>query len=257
MDFSLLFLGTCACDYSPKLKNEYKNCFDKDARRSSCALLDGQYLIDCGEHCLESMGIAGTQLSAITDIFITHFHSDHYNPEHIKKVAEAGDRTLRVWVRSDAVVPEIPNVSWKYMEKGKEYEIGDFKVVGLLANHDECVYPQHLLFEKGDKRFLYACDGAWFLNETYYRLKNVKLSLLVLDATCGDYLGDYRIGEHNTIPMIRLLLPSLKKWGAITEETKIYLSHLAPSLHKPHFETVELVKSDGLDVAYDGLEIKI
>ena len=104
---------------------------------------------------------------------------------------------------------------------------------------------------------LYALDGAWFLHETYYALKNAKLDFFVLDCTCGDYEGDYRIGEHNSIPMIRLMLPSLKKWGTIAENTQVYVSHLAPSLHKSHEETVELLKGDGVFVAYDGLAIEL
>ena len=131
------------------------------------------------------------------------------------------------------------------------------KVTGLLANHDENFFPQHILLELDGKKVFYALDGAWFLHETYYALKEAKLDLLVLDCTCGDYEGDYRIGEHNTIPMIRLMLPSLKSWGTLAENTQVYLTHLAPSLHKSHQDTVELVKADGLKVAYDGLRIEI
>ena len=37
----VLFLGTSACDYSPKLNGEFKDKFDFDARRSSCVLING------------------------------------------------------------------------------------------------------------------------------------------------------------------------------------------------------------------------
>ena len=131
------------------------------------------------------------------------------------------------------------------------------KVTGLLANHNPEFFPQHFLLEVDGKKIFYALDGAWFLHETYYALKDAKLDLMVLDCTCGDYVGDYRIGEHNSIPMIRLMLPSFKRWGTIMENTQVYITHLAPSLHKPHEETVELVKADGLQVAYDGLQIEV
>ncbi len=144
------------------------------------------------------------------------------------------------------------------MEKKVKYEVlNGLSVIGLGANHDESAHPQHLLFEKNDKRFLYACDGAWMLRDTYYYLKDQKLSLYVLDCTSGDYIGDYRMGEHNSIPMIRLMLPSLKTWGVIDENSRIYVSHLAPSLHKPHNETVEIMKEMDVNVAYDGLIVSI
>lgn len=254
----ILFLGTCACDYSPLLQTTYKDVFDKNARRSSCALIDGRYLIDCGYHCLEELRIAKIDLAQITDIFVTHFHSDHYNVECISQIAKASDRTLRVWVRAGANVIAISNVEWKLMKKGAEYTVDEnVKVTGLLANHNESVFPQHILLEIEGKKIFYALDGAWFLHETYYALKNASLDFLVLDCTCGDYEGDYRIGEHNSIPMIRLMLPSLKKWGAITEKTQVYASHLAPSLHKSHEETVEILQKDGVCVAYDGLSLQL
>lgn len=254
----ILFLGTCACDYSPLLQTTYKDVFDKNARRSSCALINGRYLIDCGYHCLEELRIAKIDLAQITDIFVTHFHSDHYNIECISQIAKASERTLRVWVRAGANVIAISNVEWKLMGKGIEYTVEEnVKVTGLLANHNESVFPQHILLDVAGKKIFYALDGAWFLHETYYALKNTNLDFLVLDCTCGDYEGDYRIGEHNSIPMIRLMLPSLKKWGAITEKTQVYASHLAPSLHKSHEETVEILQKDGVYVAYDGLSLQL
>ena len=59
MSFDLLFLGTCACDFSPKLKTDLKDRFDENARRSSAVLMNGSFLIDAGVHLLESMRIAG------------------------------------------------------------------------------------------------------------------------------------------------------------------------------------------------------
>ena len=91
------------------------------------------------------------------------------------------------------------------------------------------------------------------LSRTVRTLKKINLDALIIDATCGDYAGDYRIGDHNSIPMIRLMSLSLKNLGIINDRTKIYLTHIAPSLHKPHEETQKLVKKDGFTVAYDGL----
>lgn len=254
---ALTFLGTCAADFNAQLlATEYKDKFGKDARRASCALLDGKYLIDCGPHAVDALCIEKTELSAITDIFVTHLHSDHFNPENVQKIAKAKPEKLRLWVREDAHLPDFENVEIIRMPLQKTLTVGkQFTVTGLEANHDRASAPQWLLFEKEGKKFLYALDGAWFINTTYYYLKNTKLALLVLDATCGDYEGDYRIGEHNTIPMLRVMLPSLKTWGITDEHTQIYLSHLAQSLHAPHDETVKRVEKDGLNVAYDGLKL--
>ena len=147
------------------------------------------------------------------------------------------------------------NVAVKRMKKFEPYELSEkIKITGLLANHDPESAPQHLLFEKNGKKFFYGCDGAWMMTKTFNYLMDSRLDAMVLDATVGDYEGDYRMAEHNSIPMIRMMLPSLKAKDIITDKTKIYLSHIAPRLHKSHDETVRIVKKDGLTVAFDGME---
>ena len=80
---------------------------------------------------------------------------------------------------------------------------------------------------------------------------------MILDATVGDYTGDFRLAEHNSIPMIRLMLPSFQTWSVAGKHTKIVLDHLARTLHKSHQETCELVQEDGFMVAYDGMVFEI
>ena len=252
----LLFLGTAAADFSPRLKTDCKDRFDKDARRASCMLIGQHYMVDCGMYAMDSLRISGTDVSAITDIFLTHLHADHFNPENIAQIAAGKSKPLRVWVRRDAQLPNIPNIELVHIPLNTVMRVSDEMTVETVdANHDQSAFPQHLLFTICDKQLLYALDGGWFLTASYRYLHNRNLDMVVLDATCGDYTGDYRAGEHNSIPMIRLMLPSLKTWGAIHDQTRIYLSHLAPRLHLSHDETAALVAKDGLSVAYDGLEL--
>ena len=254
MSIKLQFLGTCACDYSPKLQNEFKDKLDKDARRSSALLIDGSILIDCGEHIIESLDILGIPYNQITDILITHTHSDHYNEKHIEKIAKNRHVPLRLWFREDAKAPQISNTDVIKMKPHERTPLSNgFIVTSLIANHDPKAYPQHFLIEKDGKKIFYGCDGAWLLTDTYNYLHNANVDLMVLDATVGDYEGDYRIAEHNSIPMIKMMLPSLKTNRTICEKTRIILSHIAPSLHKSHNETVEIARSFGAEVAFDGL----
>lgn len=254
----ILFLGTCACDFSPKLENELKDKFDYDARRSSSILIDGEILVDCGIHTLDSLRIAGINYDKISAIVITHLHDDHFNMEHIKAIARAKDKPLRLYVRSDANIDTSCDLEIVRMDLYKPCRIDDCcTVTGLEANHDKSSCPQHLMIERKGKRLFYGCDGAWLINDTYYALNESKLDLAIFDCTMGDYLGDYRIGEHNSIPMLRAMLPSLRNVKAITDKTKVYFSHLAPSLHRSHFETEKLAYEMGALVAYDGLHIKI
>jgi phosphoribosyl 1,2-cyclic phosphate phosphodiesterase len=253
----LYFLGTCACDFSPRLKTDLKDCFDKNARRSSALLLDDRFLIDCGVHTLESLGIAKKDISKITDIFITHTHCDHYNEENIRKIAEGRSTPLRVWLREGANICNLGEAKVCFIEHFKEYTEGDISFTAIPANHDPKAAPQHYIFTLGEKKLFYGCDGGWFVNPSFIFLKKQKIDIAVLDCTVGNYDGDFRIGEHNSIPMVKMMLPSLYNVGAIKEDAEIILSHMAPSLHASHEETEKIAATFGARVAYDGLELDL
>lgn len=254
-EFDITFLGTCACDFSPRLKTDFKDKFDKDIRRSSSILM-GNRLVDCGTHTVNSLNIIGKPLSEITDIFVTHTHDDHFEPENIALIAQSKKEKLNLWVREDAVFDEIPNTDVIRMEVKKQYDVdGELKVTSLTANHT--YYPQHFVFEKGNKKIFYGPDGGWLQPDTFRFLKRNYFDLMILDCTMGDYEADLRIAEHNSIPMLRIMLKTFEKLNVIDEKTQIYMSHLAPSLHKPHDETEEICAKFGAHVAYDGLRIKI
>ncbi len=251
----VLFLGTSACDFSEKLKTDYKDCFDDNARRSSAVLLDKRVLIDCGPHTLNALKIAGVDKNQITDLILTHLHDDHFDKENVQRLAKNRENPLRVWVRAgaDICVPEAEIIK---MPLYKKLEGSGFFVTGLHANHDENACPQHLFLEIDGKKIFYGCDGGWFLNKTYEFLRENPADVAVLDCTVGDKVGDYRAFEHNSLSMLRVLLPSLKTIGFVTDKTKVYLSHLAPSLHLSHEETCLLAKDIGV-VAFDGLKINL
>lgn len=260
--YQLLFLGTCACDYSPRLATDCKDRFDCDARRASSLLMNGNFLIDCGPHCLDAMRIAKVDAGDVTDLLLTHLHSDHFNPDNVRALADAcrkkSGKPLNVWVSEAAVLPELGDMSVRRMKKFERYAITEtLFVTGVDANHDADFYPQHFVFEMGGKKLMYATDGAWMCNATYNHLRRAALDCFIVDATVGDYEGDFRMAEHNSIPMIRMMLPSMRTFGILKDGTRVILTHIAPSLHKSHAETAETVARDGMELAYDGWETEI
>ena len=91
----LFFLGTAAADFSPRLKTDCADRFDKDARRASCMMIGQTYMVDCGLYAMESLRIAGKDISKITDIFITHTHADHFVADHVAQIAAGKEDILR------------------------------------------------------------------------------------------------------------------------------------------------------------------
>ena len=251
----ILFLGTCACDFSPLLKTDFKDKFDKDARRASVMLIDDRFMVDCGVHALDSMRIAEKKTEKITDIFITHIHYDHFTAGNIAKIAENREIPLRLWVREDAVFDEIDGVEVIRMKLYERYEVSDnVYVTGIIANHNEESTPQHFVFENKGKKIFYGCDGGWFIAKSFNALRKGEFDLFVLDCTWGERVENPLMGVHNSIPMIKLMMPTLRMEKIVTDKTKVYISHLAPMFHrKPHDEICESLQEVGVLVAYDGL----
>lgn len=253
------FIGTCAHDYSPLLQSVYKEKLGKDARRSSSMLVNGHVLIDCGDHVPESLQIQGIAFGDVDILLLTHLHGDHYCPDHIREIAGSADRKLQVFAHRCAM---------KYLKRdldGANVEIhalsycksrkvcGGLKVTALPANHTAC--PSHYLIEDREKCVYYGTDGAWIMYDTFYYLLKKKLDVCILDATVGDYEGDIRVAEHNSIPMIRMMLKSLYDVAICNENTRVILSHIAPSLHECHEKERLCLAEEKLELAYDGLEI--
>ena len=252
------FLGTSAANFPLLKTGNYNDRFDNNARRASCMMIGENILIDCGMHVLDSLKLAKVDVSKITDIFVTHTHADHFNKEHAEIIASGKNAPVRLWCRQDAVFPEMQNIEIIRMEEGVYYHVSkNVNAMSVYANHDEASFPNHFLFNVNGKKLLYATDGAWILARAVKHLRGMKIDYYVTDATCGDYIGDYRAGEHNSIPMIRLMLPSLKQLEILREDSTVLLTHIAPSLHKPHDEIQESVLADGITVAYDGMTIEL
>jgi hypothetical protein len=65
------------------------------------------------------------------------------------------------------------------------------------------------------------------------------------------------MGEHNAIPMIRMMEKSFHTFGIADENTKIVLDHLARTLHPAFDEICASVEKDGYLVAYDGMQLSV
>lgn len=248
---NILFLGTGAADFSPLLETEFKNKLDNNARRSSAILIDDTILIDCGPHTYDSFQIQGLDCSKVTDLLLTHFHDDHYNPDNIAKLAKHCAHPLRMWYHADSTPEPIENVEFHPVKPLETFKTDTFQAVALPANHTE--FPLHYDIEVGDVKLFYGCDGAWLLNDTFYAMMKRNYNCMILDGTVGDYNGDYRLGEHNSIPMIRLMAESFRTQNVIAPNGTLCISHLARTLHKPHEETAASLAKEGYIVAYDGM----
>ena len=105
-------------------------------------------------------------------------------------------------------------------------------------------------------RIFCVSDGAWIQAGSFLTLQQHRpLDLMIFDATVGREDEGIRLGSHNSLAMLELMLPLLKRCQIASEQTKIILSHMAITLHQPHDNIVKEMEPKGFIVAYDGLTI--
>ena len=216
----LRFLGTGAADwFAPDPSGE--------ARRMTSTLVDGCLLIDMMAHALGRIGDPG----AVTDLLITHSHADHYDPAAIARIAPVNLYADEGW--ADRI--RIPGVAVHPVREGVPFSAAGFAITGMRGNHStegDGEHTLHYLLQKDGKNVYYATDGAWLMYREARLIRDNPLDALVIDATIGDgHEGDYRVFEHNSLPMVRIMVDSMRKTGMLKPGAPVFLTHLARTLH--------------------------
>ena len=259
----LLFLGTGAADWPSKYPPIKKKLARGQVRGMSSMLINGHILIDCGPTVLDAMNRYKVNPVGITDILLTHTHSDHFHQDTILAIADERDAKLgplRFWAHPEALkrVPKSNRIERYPVEIGKTFRMHGFGITGLESNHlvgsskEKCLY---YLLEGATKNLLYATDGSWLLKSTWLYLQEKRLDALIWDATIGEIAGDYRIFEHNDLTMIRHMNQTRKNRKIIKPDAKIILTHMARTLHPPHNQLEKKLLQEGLIPAYDGMSV--
>ena len=257
----LLFLGTGAADWPSTYPPSEKQFERGEVRGMSSMLVNGHILIDCGPTVLDSMNRYQVNPLGITDILLTHTHSDHFHQDTLLAIADARDAKrgpLRFWAHPEALkhVPNSNRIERRPVEIGTPFRMHGFGITGLESNHlvassaEKCLY---YLFESATQKLLYATDGSWLLKSTWLYLQKKRLDALIWDATIGERAGDYRIFEHNDLSMIRQMNQTLKNRKIVKPDAKIILTHMARTLHPTHKQLEKNLLPEGLIPAYDGM----
>jgi len=259
----LLFLGTGAAFATRVPENEMK----KGVRRCSSMLLDETVLVDVAMQSFDYATKLGVDTSAITDVFLSHTHPDHYIKETLMAYANAAKTKLNFWCHEGAVPDlkldeeEAARINVCPVKCMQTFEAAGMTVTALPANHlagGPQQQPLHYIFEKKGQSLFYGCDGGWFRADTWeYMRKHAVFDAMILEATVGELPGNFRIGTHNTVPMLRLLLAALLESGILPPKALRIANHLGVPPYNSHSkDDYGLLTELGFTVAHDGLTIE-
>lgn len=256
----LLFLGTGAADWLKISDEEYAH----EGRRTCAAILDGHILLDVAPKSFEQALRFGADPAAITDLILSHTHSDHFSRADLLAFADHSTTGLHVWGNEKATKAFCLNseellahrIAIHPLTTLEPTDIGNgIRITGLPANHvigETGETALQYIIESADSRLFYGCDGGWLMAEAWGTMRHFTFDAMILDATVGNLPGNYRIGTHNTIPMLSLLMEAFRENNVITPETKMIADHLARTLHPGRAETEAIFAKLGMIAAHDG-----
>jgi len=221
----ILFLGTGAADYDESHRHL------SGYRRNASALIDGVLLIDPGPCVRDAIETFGIEAEKIRYVINTHPHYDHLNMETLAALQKNGAELVT-------------------LADGETKKLGAYEITALAANHS--IKTQHFIIDDGEKKIFYGLDSAWLLYSEVQAIIEKRIDLAVLDATIGFVEGDYRIFEHNNLPMVIEMKKTLAP-----HVSRFVISHMARTLHTDHETLAKVMKPCGIEVAYDGLTLNI
>lgn len=247
-------------------------------RMRSCFRLSDSIMLDLGADAVAQSMKFG-DITDVEHVVITHTHDDHLNPHMLMEAmwskryrkpihyyfTEEAYEITRHWMNNPWILKGmLPSwvekgiVVFHKLKFGERAQVGDVFVTPFRGNHKGNVEPNSAMYlvELPDGRSLfYGLDSGKWLDETLEAVKKLHIDIFISEATGG--VTDIRYGGHMGLYQVRELVGALFESGAITAETKVYLTHINHgSSYDQMIEKVgELDFPLPVTVATDGMKI--
>ena len=271
----LKYLGTAAAEGIPGMFCNCRVCRNalevrgKEIKTRSQALLDDKIQIDFPADTYMHIINYGLDLRNIHHCIITHSHSDHYYPEDFwcryKGIAyDIAEEPLNVYVTEagyneafDRVedIENNPRVKILKIIPFEPFDIEDYHITPLAANHDAKTDPVIYIIEHNGKNLLYANDTGIFPDSTWEYLEKFgkMFDFVSLDCT-GMACKNWRNG-HLCLDTDKEVYDRLTEIGVCDNNTIAYVNHFSHNGKLTHEELVIEAEKYGFLVTYDGLEV--
>lgn len=226
-----------------------RKCGGRDVRSRSCFRVSPAVQIDFGPDQFYQSAVLGNDLTALTDLIITHTHADHLAlgeldlralsvegaefPVNVR-VSRAGCEWLRracAPYRHSALFYE-PCYRLEPVDFYRPFLAGGLPVTPLPGNHSgygDGERSVNYLIGLGDGRTLYyAADTGYFLEETFEFLRGVRIDHLVVEGTFGD-LNEFleeRTGGHMGASGVLAVVRRLAEQHTLGAGSAVYVTHI-------------------------------
>ena len=223
------FIGTGAADYD-------WSCYGAPGvMGSTVTLIDDHILMDCGPTAFQALKRYQADIDRITDIVITHSHSDHFDVENLKKVCSGSEICL--WGSGNVCRKAASFCKTQTLHYGMNFQIGRYDFLALEANHavEDPTEETFLYLISGEKTLFYALDTGYLASKAHRLLGKTHIDGAIWDATMSEP-GDWRLFYHTDGQMFNIQRRLLERTGNMTSATKVWFNHRARTLWPQELE---------------------
>ena len=272
----ITFNGTGASEGFPALFCECEHCakartmHPKNFRMRSSCLIDTSLLIDFSADTYARCLYGKIDLTKVTDILFTHSHGDHLYSSDLFKIVPPfgvhnraeplrlfGNEAVGIDLENNGILSEKGEKYFKFtpLQFFIKYEIQNYTITPLPANHDFKNGSMIHIIEGPDKKLLFAYDTGVFFPEVWEFIKDYYFNAVILDCTTGPHECEYK--THMGIPENIEVKKRMLLEGSADKETLFFLSHFAHS-GAPFFNDMKkIADKNGFIAAYDGMEVHL
>lgn len=260
----------CYCDHCERARK----AGGKNIRTRSQALVNDDLLIDFPPDTYLHVLSYGLNLRDITNILITHAHSDHLyscdlefvRPPYAHRKPDA--EPITVYSSRKSAKPIIDAMyecnnfakgalNQRVFSDFETLRIGKYDVTALPANHAKHLDPYIYAISDGEKSLLYGHDSGWFLPETWEYLEKNKpyFNFISLDCTCTCDEIPYPNGHMNLLACSNAK-KKLLEIGCADENTIFCLHHFSHNGSYTYDELVPVAAEIGFIVSHDNMTVE-
>ncbi len=263
----------CGCDHCI----EARKAGGKSIRTLTQTLINDDLLIDFPADTAEHARRFGLNIGDVSDILITHTHSDHFVPQpiycrgsvyaHKLKFPElniyGSSDVARVWETVESAYNCNPSIKASiHVNEICAYEtrkVGNYTVTALPAKHAmNKLIALNYIVQQGEKTLIYFHDTGYpeMAVLDFIKGRGFRADCVMLDATMG-YGDNPDSSGHMSFEQDKRLANALKKLGIADENTVFVANHITHNQAETHDKIEEIFKGSGIIVSFDGLELEI
>ena len=197
-------------------------------RSSTSALVDGRLLLELGPDAPRAAVRAGTDLTGVEAVLVTHVHPDHFHwPAWMWRGWAAGNRPV-VLVAPPAVLavagPHLdPTVTTVSAEPGGRYDVAGYEVRAVPATHAGPDAGPAVLYDvtgPDGARLLWATDTGVLGERALELVADRAYDAVLLDLTSA------HLPAHHDLTTWPEQVAELRRRGAVVGSTAVHAVHL-------------------------------